>query len=56
MSFLGNGAFGIPSEGAPAPGNGSVSPPSPPMLPGGSSVAALFAQKNNYTDQQVATG
>ncbi len=60
MSFLGKNAFGLQSDGAadgaPAPGNSSTSPPSPPMVPGASSVAALFAQKNNYTDRQVETG
>ena len=60
MSFLGNNAFGLQSEGAvaeaPAPANSSASSPSPPMVPGGGSVAAFLAQNNQYTDRQVETG
>ncbi|BDA42899.1 probable CSC1-like protein ERD4 at C-terminar half [Coccomyxa sp. Obi] len=56
MSFLGNGAFGTQSEAAPAPGNSSMSPPGPYIIPGGGQVAALFAQNNQYTDRQVTTG
>ncbi len=60
MSFL-DGKLGVQqtqeysiAPGA-GPGNDSASP-SPPMTPGGSAVAALLAQKNQYTDSQVATG
>lgn len=69
MSFLGKNAFGIPesaaqTQGAFAPGagpdNSSISPlqspPSPPLTPGGGGVASLLAQKNTYTDSQVASG